>query len=122
MIFDFEHSFKDYYEILNFYGIWDCSCPVCGASRSMHRHGKYHRNLILWEDGQLLETCGEILRLQCRSCRSTHAVLTMDMIPFFLIPSLHSWPLLVCAYSRMALSPKQPGRQGFLTSCSTVCF
>lgn len=83
MIFDFEHSFKDYYEILNFYGIWDCSCPVCGASRSMHRHGKYHRNLILWEDGQLLETGGEILRLQCRSCRSTHAVLTMDMVPFF---------------------------------------
>lgn len=83
MIFDFGHSFKDYHEILNFYGIWDCSCPVCGARRSMHRHGKYHRNLILWEDGQLLETSGEILRLQCGVCRRTHAVLTMDMIPFF---------------------------------------
>lgn len=83
MIIDFGHSFKDYNEILNFYGIWDCSCPVCGAKRSMHRHGKYHRNLILWEDGQLLETGGEILRLQCGSCCSTHAVLTMDIIPFF---------------------------------------
>lgn len=30
-----------------------------------------------------METSGEILRLQCSSCRSTHAVLTMDMIPFF---------------------------------------
>ncbi len=49
----------------------------------MHRHGKYHRNLILWEDGQLLETGGRILRLKCTSCGSTHAVLTMDMIPFF---------------------------------------
>ncbi len=49
----------------------------------MHRHGKYQRNLILWEDGQLLETGSEILRLKCNSCGSTHAILTMDMIPFF---------------------------------------
>ena len=83
MIIDFEHSFKKYDELLNFYGIWNCSCPRCGAEHSMHRHGKYSRNLICWEDGQLLETSGEILRLQCGSCFSTHAVLTMDMIPFF---------------------------------------
>ena len=83
MIIDFEHSFKNYDEILCFYGIWDCSCPGCGARRSMHRHGKYHRNLILWEDGRLLEISGWILRLKCSSCGRTHAVLTMDMIPFF---------------------------------------
>lgn len=83
MIIDFGHSFKDYDEILNFYGIWICSCPVCGAKCSMHRHGRYHRNLILWVDGHLLETSGEILRLQCGSCGSTHSVLTMDIIPFF---------------------------------------
>lgn len=83
MILDFGHSFKNYDEILYFYGIWNCSCPKCGARRSMHRHGKYQRNLILWEDGQLLETGGEILRLKCSSCGSTHAILTMDMIPFF---------------------------------------
>ena len=83
MIIDFEHSFKNYDEILNFYGIWNCSCPRCGAGHSMHRHGKYRRNLICWKDGQLLETSGDILRLQCGSCGCTHAVLTMDMIPFF---------------------------------------
>lgn len=83
MIIDFGHSFKDYDEILYFYGIWDCSCPKCGARRSMHRHGKYHRNLILWEDRRLLEIGGEILRLKCSSCGSTHAVLTLDMVPFF---------------------------------------
>lgn len=83
MIIDFGHSFKDYDEILNFRGIWDCSCPKCGAGHSMHRHGKYSRHLICWEEGRLLETDGEILRLKCSSCHSTHAVLTMDIIPFF---------------------------------------
>lgn len=83
MIIDFEHSFEDYDKILNFYGTWDCSCPVCKTKYSMHRHGKYYRNLIMWENGHFLETGGNILRLRCSVCHSTHAILTMDMIPFF---------------------------------------
>lgn len=88
MIIDFRHSFKDYDEILNFYGIWDYECPnpECGAKlHSLHRHARYERNIILWDP----ETCGlrdermEILRLKCSSCGTTHAVLTSDIIPFF---------------------------------------
>ena len=30
----------------------------------------------------MMESDGEILRLKCSSCGSTHSVLTMDMIPF----------------------------------------
>lgn len=84
MIIDFQHSFKDYDEILNFYGIWNYSCPKCGARHSLVRHGTYERSIILWEKGCLSETKGKILRLQCSSCEGTHAVLTMDTIPFFL--------------------------------------
>lgn len=36
------------------------------------------------EEGCLSETRGKILRLQCSSCESTHAILTMDIIPFFI--------------------------------------
>lgn len=82
MIIDFSHSFKDYREILDFYGIWECSCPKCGAKHSLHRHAKYSRNLIVWESNHPMEERLEILRLQCGSCGSTHAILTPDIIPF----------------------------------------
>ncbi len=87
MIIDFNHSFKDYDEILNFYGVWDYECPnpVCNAKmHPMRRHAKYERGLVLWDAGScgLKEGRMEILRLKCSSCGKTHAVLTMDMIPF----------------------------------------
>lgn len=82
MIIDFEHSFKNYHKILDFYGIWEYRCPKCGAMHSFHRHAIYSRNLIVWESDELVEKQMEILRLQCKSCVSTHAVLTPDIIPF----------------------------------------
>lgn len=88
MIIDFTHSFKDYHEILNFYGVWDHKCPnpECHAGmHPLHRHGKYERGLILWdgENCRLKEVRMKILRLKCSSCGTTHALLTMDIIPFF---------------------------------------
>lgn len=88
MIIDFTHSFKDYDKILNFYGVWDYDCPnpECHAGlHPLHRHGKYERGLILWdeENGGLQEVRLSVLRLKCSSCGTTHAVLTMDMLPFF---------------------------------------
>lgn len=88
MIIDFNHSFKDYDEILNFYGVWDYECPNPACNAKMHpmrRHAKYERGLVLWDAGNYVpkEERMEILRLKCSSCGKTHAVLTMDMIPFF---------------------------------------
>ena len=88
MIIDFTHSFKDYNEILNVYGVWDYECPnpECRAKQHpMRRHARYERSLVLWDAdaGRLKEGRMEILRLKCCSCGSTHAVLTLDIIPFF---------------------------------------
>lgn len=88
MIIDFTHSFKDYNEILDFYGVWNYECPnpECRAKQHpMRRHARYERSLVLWDTdaGRLKEERAEILRLKCCSCGSTHAVLTMDIIPFF---------------------------------------
>lgn len=94
MIIDFEHSFKNYHEILDFYGIWEYHCPKCGATHSFHRHAVYSRNLIVWESDGLVEKQMKILRLQCKSCSSTHAVLTPDIIPFF-IYSLEAFLALI---------------------------
>lgn len=94
MIIDFNHSFKDYNDIFDFYGIWEYECPKCGAHHSFCRHAKYSRSLILWDTDHLCETRMEILRLQCGSCKSTHAILTMDMIPFC-IYSLQAFLVLV---------------------------
>lgn len=94
MIIDFCHSFKDYNEILDFYGIWDYACPKCGAKHRFHRHARYPRYLTLWDDGVLKEERLDILRLQCGSCKSTHSILTMDMIPFC-IYSLQTFLALV---------------------------
>lgn len=100
MIIDFNHSFKDYDEIFNFYGIWDYECPdpKCGAkNHPLRRHAAYERGLILWDP----ETCGfgeeqiKVLRLRCSSCGRTHVVLTMDMIPFF-VYSVQAFLALVC--------------------------
>ncbi len=99
MINDFRHSFKDYDEILNYYGVWDYECPnsECGAkNHPMRRHATYGRELVVWdtETGCLREKRMEILRLECSSCGKTHAVLTMDMIPFFSY-SVYAVPALV---------------------------
>lgn len=88
MIIDFTHSYKDYNEILNFYGVWDYECPnpKCRAKQHpMRRHARYERSLVLWDADacRMKEEHMDILRLKCSSCGSTHAVLTMDIIPFF---------------------------------------
>ena len=100
MIIDFRYSFKDYDDILNFYGIWDYECPNpdCGAkSHPMRRHATYGRGLIWWdpETCELKEERMTLLRLRCFSCGTTHAVLTGDMIPFF-IYSIQVFLFLVC--------------------------
>lgn len=105
MIIDFNHSFKDYNEILNFYGVWDYECPNPSCNAKMHpmrRHATYERGLILWDSENHLPREGrmEILRLKCSSCGKTHAVLTMDMIPFFSY-SIHAFLSLVA----MCLGP-----------------
>jgi hypothetical protein len=48
-------------------------CPACSASGQLVRHGVYEKYLYF--------ACIPILRVRCRSCRCTHAV-----IPSFSLP------------------------------------
>lgn len=82
--------------------------PSCNAKmHPMRRHATYERELILWDPEKRLPREGrmEILRLKCSSCGKIHAVLAMDMIPFFSY-SIHAFLRLVA----MCLGPDRSVR------------
>ena len=91
MIIDFSHDVDTYHELLAHYGKWSYTCPVCNSVGEWQRHGSYLRYLIV-NEGNLYnidyndykwKTCHmKILRLRCKSCQHTHAILAKDMIPF----------------------------------------
>lgn len=75
---------KDYDEkILNGNnGISDYVCPKCNAKGSMIRHADYERNVITFEDDTVTYSNLTILRVKCKSCGSTHALLPGNLIPY----------------------------------------
>jgi len=82
---DFSLSCKDYNEkILEFHGIFNYSCPHCGSIRRWSRHGTYDRYLIIIESGLLILESLHILRLLCKSCDHTHAILPRECVPYFI--------------------------------------
>jgi len=72
------------------------ACPFCGASGSCQIHGYYERSLIGFCDGRPVYDRIRVMRLICRSCRHTHAVLPDFIIPYaqysldFVIRVLHA--------------------------------
>ena len=83
MFIDLKHTYKSYQEIIDNYGKWEFICPKCKAYGHFQRHGIYSRFLCVIEDDCIVEQRLQILRLKCKACQSTHAVLTTDMIPGF---------------------------------------
>jgi len=83
MILNFNVHFNNYKEnILDFFGVWDFKCPCCNAFRSFSRHAIYSRNICVLSADQIIEEKLDILRLMCNSCKTTHAILPADTIPY----------------------------------------
>lgn len=83
MIIDFEVNFNDYEEnIFNFYGFWKYSCPCCGAKNSFIRHATYSRYICTLNIDNLEFHKFNVLRLYCKSCKTTHAILPAGTIPY----------------------------------------
>lgn len=84
MIIDFSCNIKSYKtKIIDNDTIFVYICPKCGAKNRFIRHAYYDRS-VCFLDGNL-NVCEEkltILRLLCKSCSSTHAVLPGDIIPY----------------------------------------
>jgi len=69
-------------EILNNYQIYSYECPKCQSRHYWVRHATYGRNVVLVENFVFVEMKMNILRLKCNSCKSTHAILPSDIIPY----------------------------------------
>ena len=83
MIIHFQTNLKDYVEnISNRYKDFDYICPKCGAKHTWRRHGFYERHILYLEDHYLHDHSLKVLRLQCTSCNSTHAILPNNTIPY----------------------------------------
>ena len=48
-------------------------------------HGSYQRYVMYFSEGQLVCVLIDLKRVMCKSCRSTHAVMPGDLIPYKLL-------------------------------------
>jgi len=60
-------------------------CPKCPAVGRFNLHGSYQRHVIYFSENQIYYKYIDIKRVQCTSCKSTHAVLPGDIIPYKLL-------------------------------------
>ena len=58
------------------------TCPVCGSTGNCRPHAHYDRYIVDFCDGCVSQEHLSILRLYCKSCRHTHAVLPDFIIPY----------------------------------------
>lgn len=83
MIIDSVVTCNGYKEkILDFYGFWKYICPNCHAKNSFIRHAKYLRWICFLNNDEFEEMSLEVLRLYCKSCKTTHAILPAGTIPY----------------------------------------
>ena len=76
---DFNPKLDDYEKIIINLEVKQLKCPNCGSC-DMERHGYYKRYIII--NG--IKYPIRILRIRCKECGKTHAVL-----PSFVVPYLH---------------------------------
>lgn len=76
----------------------DTKCPKCLAKGNFHKHAYYQRTIIYLEFNQIIEEKLTILRIKCLSCKSTHAVLPYDIIPYRIFNVEYILKLLIMLY------------------------
>lgn len=83
------------------------TCPVCESTGNLLIHSYYRRNLIDFIDGKVVHHEITIMRLQCDSCGSTHAILPDFIIPycsyslFFILQVLGLYFLHLCSVEKL---------------------
>lgn len=57
-------------------------CPSCGALGCCRFHARYERSLVEIEDGSQVCHRIRIMRVRCKSCGHTHAILPDRIVPY----------------------------------------
>lgn len=109
-------KYKDEMDKLNqYFSEFSCPNPDCRAQHQMKVFGFYNRYVVTLKSVcfSVDEQIGEMLRLQCRSCLSTHALLPEDIIPYTAATvdtlALHVYAAIENPEKRFLLS-KWPGK------------
>jgi len=97
MIIDFELNVNTYEKFFSKnYALTEYSCPKC-SSKHLVKHANYQRNLAILKDNSLSDEKIKIRRVFCNSCKSTHAILPNDVVPY----CIHSFSVILhilCKY------------------------
>ena len=78
-------------------------CPACGAPRCLNRHGTYARYVLILEAGQPAWQHISIVRVICKSCGSTHALLPAEIVAF----CQYSLPFLFFIFSQVFIEEQR---------------
>jgi len=57
-------------------------CPCCGATGLCRKHGSYTRNAIDYRKGKRRECKVKVIRVICKNCGHTHAILSNFLVPY----------------------------------------
>jgi len=86
MVFDFSKICKTYdAKIYKKSDFAKTSCPKCPAVGRFKLYGSYQRHVLYFIDQGLIYKYIEIKRIMCCSCKTTHAVMPGDIIPYKLL-------------------------------------
>jgi len=86
MLYDSSHICKTYNK--DFYTrefFLNTACPACGSIGRFNLHGFYRRYVVYFKERRLIHKQIDIKRVMCRSCKTTHAVLPIDIIAYRLL-------------------------------------
>jgi len=115
MIYDFSQICKAYsknkYSSREYFT--NTPCPVCPAIGRFNLHSSYSRHIIFFNNGKLVHLLMEIKRVKCVSCKSTHAVMPGDIIPYRLLSLFVFIFILVHYYLKKTPALKIADMHGF---------
>lgn len=77
---NFNKNTKEYFKYIDSHDFTNHSCPSCGAVGSLRKHGYYKRKIKI--NGNILTFL--VLRVKCKHCGKTHAVLPPFVVPYLL--------------------------------------
>jgi hypothetical protein len=86
MIIDFSQNCNTYDKrIYQRESFSDTLCPKCPAIGRFKLFGSYQRYVVYFAGEELIYELIDIKRIMCKSCKSTHAVMPGDLIPYKLL-------------------------------------
>ena len=114
MVYDFNQTCKTYDKTFYTRAYFEFTpCPACPAVGRFSLHGSYERNIIYFDDGEIVCRLMEIKRVKCASCKATHAVMPGDIIPYKILSLFVFVHILVSFFLEKASVLKMAGAWDF---------